>query len=123
MRGGIPTKEFGFEVIHIGINRSSAAEAQKCADLLLELFGFPETELSASIFSSPKIEIMKGKGAGTLGHIAVGTTDVAAAKRYLESKGVEFDESTSGYTEDGKLKVIYLKQEIAGFAFHLLLKD
>lgn len=116
-------KDFGFEVIHIGINRGSAAEAQEFADQLRELFGFPETDTPASIFSSPKIEIMKGKGAGTVGHMAIGTTDVAGAKQYLESKGVEFDENNSSYTEDGKLKMIYLKREIAGFAFHLLLKD
>lgn len=115
-------EDFGFEVMHIGINRSGDAEARQCADLLRELFGFAEKDTPISIFSSPKIEIMKGKGAGTLGHVAIGTDDVAAAKRHLESKGVEFDESTAAYTEDGRLKLVYLKKEIAGFAFHLLLK-
>lgn len=114
---------FGFEVMHVGINQDSAEEAKKNADLLRDLFGFEESDTPISIFSSPKIEIMKKKGAGARGHVAVGTTDVAAAKKYLESKGVEFDESTAAYNEKGELKLIYLKRDIAGFAFHLLRKS
>jgi 2-dehydro-3-deoxyphosphogluconate aldolase/(4S)-4-hydroxy-2-oxoglutarate aldolase len=113
-------KNFGFQVMHIGLNLENAAAAKKTADLLLDLFGFEESETPISIFSSPEIEIMKKKGAGTLGHIAIGTTDILEAKKYLTSKGIEFDESSAAYSENGKLKLIYLKNEIAGFAFHLL---
>lgn len=116
-------KDFGFQVVHIGINQNDADEAKKSAGLLKELFGFPEAETRVSIFSSPEIEIMKRKAAGEHGHVAVGTGDVAAAKAYLESKGVQFDESTAVYREDGTLRLIYLKDEIAGFAFHLVLKN
>lgn len=115
-------KNFNFEVVHIGFNQKDAAEAQANADLLLGLFGFSESDTPFSIFSSPKIEIMKKKGAGTLGHVAVGTNDVAEAKKYLEDKGVEFDESTAAYDANGELKLVYLKKEIAGFAFHLIRK-
>ncbi|MVB11219.1 hypothetical protein CAFE_19270 [Caprobacter fermentans] len=116
-------KELGFEVMHVGLNCKDTAEAQQTADLLLSLFGFSETDTPISVFSSSKIEIMKKKGAGTLGHIAIGTTDVPAAKKYLEGKGIEFDNGTAAYNEEnGELKLIYLKNEIAGFAFHLLKK-
>lgn len=115
-------QKLGFEVIHIGINQKDSSEAEKNADVLNDLFGFEKTETPISIFSSKKIEIMKKKGAGELGHIAIGTNDVAAAKKYLMTKGIEFDDSTATYTSDGKLKLVYLKNDIAGFAFHLVLK-
>jgi 2-dehydro-3-deoxyphosphogluconate aldolase/(4S)-4-hydroxy-2-oxoglutarate aldolase len=35
---------------------------------------------------------------------------------------VEFDESTATYDEKGKLKVVYMKDDIAGFAFHIVQK-
>ena len=115
-------QNLGFEVLHIGINQGSAEEALKSAEMLKSLFGFDKKETPISYFSSQRIEIMKHDGAGSCGHVAVGTNDIEAAKRYLEGKGVEFNESSAAYTEDGKLKLIYLKEEIAGFAFHLLQK-
>jgi len=36
--------------------------------------------------------------------------------------GVEFIEETAAYDEKGKLKVVYLKEEICGFAIHLVKK-
>ena len=33
-----------------------------------------------------------------------------------------FDDATATYTPDGRMKFIYLKDEFAGFAIHLLLK-
>lgn len=118
------TKEsdFGFEVLHVGINENNAAEAEQTAKTLHLLFGFGKRDTPISIFSSERIEIMKQRGAGTLGHIAVGANDAEAAKKYLEAKGVEFDENSASYLPDGRLKLIYIKQEIAGFAFHLLQK-
>lgn len=115
-------KNLEFEVLHVGINQSSREEALKSAELLKNLFGFDKTETPISYFSSSHIEIMKHNGAGTYGHIAVGTNDIEAARKYLEQRGVEFDEDSAAYTEDGKLRLIYLKKKIAGFAFHLLQK-
>jgi len=113
-------KNLGFKVKHIGLNMQNEAEALKTANLLFDLFGFEKSEKPLSFFSSPEIEVMKQKGAGKLGHIAIGTTDIEEARKYLASKGVEFDESSAAYSDDGKLKLIYLKNDIAGFAFHLL---
>ena len=115
-------KKFGFEILHMGINQKDGQEAAKSADTLKNLFGFEENETPMSIFSSPRIEIMKNKGAGEHGHAAVGTNDVEGAKKYLESKGIKFNESSAAYTPEGKLKLIYLQDDIAGFAFHLIQK-
>ena len=39
-----------------------------------------------------------------------------------EKRGFAFDDATATYTPDGRMKFIYLKDEFAGFAIHLLLK-
>ncbi len=119
---GEKEQNFGFEVLHVGLNQDNAAEAEKTAQILQILFGFGKRETPISVFATDRIEIMKQRGAGTLGHIAVGANDAVAAKKYLETKGVEFDENSAAYLPDGRLKLIYIKQEIAGFAFHLLQK-
>ena len=59
---------------------------------------------------------------GTNGHIAIATNFPDRAKAYLESQGIEFIDETAGYDDKGNLKVIYLKEEIAGFAIHLVKK-
>lgn len=120
--GGVCEHNFGFEVLHVGINQENEVEAEKSAETLKNIFGFGKRETPISVFSTDRIEIMKKQGAGRLGHVAIGTNDASAAKKYLEGKGIEFDETSASYLPDGRLKLIYLKDEIAGFAFHLLQK-
>lgn len=115
-------KNLGFEVMHVGINCGSADEAEKVAKRLEDLFGLETKETPVSYFSSSKVEIMKKSGAGKNGHIAIGTNDIHAAMDYLKGRGFEFNEKSASYRPDGSLKLIYLKDEIAGFAFHLLQK-
>ena len=57
---------------------------------------------------------------GKHGHIGVQVNNVDRAKRYYESQGYQFDESTASYDEKGDLKFIYFKEEIGGFAIHLV---
>jgi 2-dehydro-3-deoxyphosphogluconate aldolase/(4S)-4-hydroxy-2-oxoglutarate aldolase len=47
-------------------------------------------------------------------------SSVDRALYHLGRRGAEFDMSSAGYDTDGSLKVIYFKDEIAGFAYHLL---
>lgn len=114
------SKKYRFEIAHVGINTENAGEAQKTAELLCSLFGFPKRETQGSCFVNEQIEVMKSKFRGTNGHIAVGTDDISGAKKYLESKGLAFDDSTENRDENGNLVSVYLKDEIAGFAFHLV---
>ena len=65
---------------------------------------------------------MKTPFRGKNGHIAIGCNFPDRAKSYLERMGVVFDEDTASYDEKGNLKFIYLKEEIGGFAFHLVKK-
>ena len=113
-------KDFNFEMAHIGINQENAEEAKKTAALLNALFGFPTRETDGSIFVNEQFEVMKSPFLGKLGHIAIRTDDPEKARKYLEQKGIKFNESTANYGPDGKLNTIYFAEDIAGFAFHLV---
>ena len=109
-----------FALAHIGINAENAEEAAGAARLLGALFGFEAREGHSSIFAGDGIELMKAPYLGKHGHIAIGTPDVAAAKAELEARGVAFDKETAKYKPDGALNAIYLKDELCGFAVHLV---
>ena len=107
----------GFEVKHIGINTENAKEAMKAAKLFELMFGFDVAEGNSSIFcGSRAIEIMKKQYLGKNGHIAIGTNTLPRAIAYFKSRGFEFNEETASP------KAIYFKDEIAGFAVHLVQK-
>ena len=116
-------KDLGFQLGHIGINQADAEEAKRTAALMAELFGFPLRETDGSIFANEQFEIMKMPFRGKMGHFSILTDDAAAARAYLESKGIVFDESSASYDENGKLKIVYARDDIGGFAFHLAQKN
>lgn len=113
--------EFGFEVRHVGINCENEEEAVKVAARFEALFGFPEKAGNSSVFAGTGVEVMKTPYLGRNGHIAIGTTDIAGAVKYLESIGVEFDPETAKYKNE-KMIAIYMKEELGGFAIHLVQK-
>lgn len=106
----------GFELRHIGINSQTGEEAQKTAGDFAALLGMAVKEGNSSIFVGTGFEVMKAKGRGTLGHIAIGTNSLKRARSYLESRGYRFEEASA------TPKAVYLEGEIAGFAVHLLEK-
>lgn len=111
----------GFEIAHIGVNCDSEDEAIKTAEAYCKLFGWPVKVGNSSVFAGTAIEAMKKPGRGAKGHIAVRTNFVARGQDYLERMGFAFDESSAAI-KDGKKVAIYLKDEIAGFAVHLVSK-
>ena len=116
-------KMLGLEFIHMGINNASADEAMKGAKLFEMMFGMPLRETSKSIFAGEAFEFMTGKGPGKCGHIAIRTNFVDRAMAYFKRMGIEFDESSVTYDEKtGKPKFAYFKDEICGFAVHLVQK-
>ena len=68
-----------------------------------------------------EFEIMKSRGKGTHGHIAISTWDVDRAVYHLSRAGASFDESTRTRDDKGS-KFIYLEGEFGGFAIHLIRK-
>ena len=116
-------KMLGLEFIHMGINNTSADEAMKGAKLFEMMFGMPIKETSKSVFAGEAFEFMNGKGPGKCGHIAIRTNFVDRAMAYFKRMGIEFDESSVTYDEKtGKPKFAYFKDEICGFAIHLIQK-
>ena len=113
----------GLEFVHMGINAENAEEAEKSAKLFELMFGMPLRQTSKSIFAGEAFEFMCGKGPGKCGHIAIRTNFVDRAMAYFKRLGFEFDESTVTYDDKtGKPKFVYFKDEICGFAIHLIQK-
>lgn len=115
-------KMLALEILHIGVNCGDEGEAADVSGKLCRLFGVDADDRGGAIFTGTLFEVLKKKFRGENGHVAIATTSVDRAKSHLEKLGFEFDESTANYTPDGKLKVIYLKNDIGGFAFHLIQK-
>ena len=113
----------GFELAHVGVNTESEEEAVKAANRFAFLFGMPAKVGNSSVFAGNAVEYMKTPYLGKKGHIAIRTNYIERAVNYMETVlGVEFAEETAKKDAKGNLKAIYLKEEIAGFAVHLVQK-
>lgn len=108
-----------FSVAHVGINTEDTAGARNLADNLANIFALPTTEFEGAFFVGDMVEVLKGKFLGTKGHIAINTPRPEVAEGYLASTGIAFNEETRAVDSDGKLTIIYLQEEIGGFAWHL----
>ena len=109
----------GFELEHVGINGENEEEAAKTAKRFSFLFGFPTKDGNSSVFSGTAVEVMKAPFKGTHGHIAIHTNYIERAVNYMSTVlGIQFEEPKRD--ENGKYKAIYLKEEIGGFAVHLV---
>lgn len=109
-----------FHMEHVGVNCANTAEAETCAKICREAFSFETNELPVSYFAGEGLEFMKDGGRGTNGHIAIRTNSVDRAVYHLARRGIEVDMSTAQYNDDGSMRFIYLKEEIGGFAYHLV---
>lgn len=112
----------GFELRHVGINCADEKESSATAGTLEKIFGFPKTDRGGAFFAGELVEVMKKPFYGTHGHVAIATNSVARAAYHLEKRGIVFNWDSAGYNADGTLRVVYLQEEIGGFAFHLLQK-
>ena len=111
----------GFELAHVGINGANEEEALKIANRFAFLFGMPAKIGNSSIFAGTAVEVMKTPFKGANGHIAIRTNYIERAVNYMQTVlGIEFEEPKKD--EKGKYKAIYLKEQIGGFAVHLVQK-
>jgi len=110
----------GFEVAHIGLNCEDA-EASAVCEKLNEAFALTVKDGNSSMFASGGIEVMKSMYLGKNGHIAIRTNSVPLAIAELAKKGFVCDMTTAKY-KGGRMVAVYLKDEIGGFAVHLLQK-
>ena len=113
----------GFEIAHVGVNTASESDALKAAERFGFIFGMPVKNGNSSVFAGSAVEFMKEPYLGKNGHIAIRTNYIERAVNYLSTVlGVEFDETSAKRDAKGALKAIYMKEEIGGFAVHLVNK-
>lgn len=109
-----------FTLAHIGINSQSSQEAAELATILSNMFNLSSKLGNKSVFAGSIVECMKTPYLGKNGHIALKTENLENAVAELKGKGCTFNMDTASYSEDGKLKNIYLDGEFGGFAIHLM---
>jgi 2-dehydro-3-deoxyphosphogluconate aldolase/(4S)-4-hydroxy-2-oxoglutarate aldolase len=110
----------GLKVGHVGVNIASETDVAAAVRLFSLLFGVAPRVASSGFMLDGAIEIMKGAGTGTHGHIAVGTASLKRARNYFERHGFKFNEASLKRDTAGQPKSIYFEEEVAGFALHLL---
>lgn len=114
-------KLLGFELAHVGINTDSVKEAQELAEAFASVFDFTVKTGSNEFFAGSGIEALGYQGAGAKGHLAIRTNNIHRAIYYLERKGYQVDMQRAKFT-NGAMTIVYLQNEIGGFAIHLLQK-
>lgn len=110
-----------YELAHVGINAKDKEEALQIATAFSDLFNLGVRPGVSSTFAGRAVEVMNTPYLGERGHIGFATPDVTAAVEDLKSRGYEVDMSTAKYT-DGVMTAVYFKQQIAGFAVHIMRK-
>lgn len=118
-------QEIKFQFAHVGVNGQTKEEATKFLKFCQDILKFDDAiEIPLSYFiADNKMELMKEGGRGTLGHLAFYTPNMDSAIEYMKEKGYQVNYDTARYEDDGKtIRLIYLKEEINGFAIHLTTK-
>ena len=110
----------GFEVAHIGINTPDADAAMDVCKAFNDAFDFNVKHGNSSNFASTGVEVMKTMFKGANGHIAIRTNKMIPAIAEMERRGYELD--MDSVKDKNNIKAVYFKNEIGGFAVHLLQK-
>lgn len=111
----------GFELAHVGINCEDAEQSLAVCTELEKAFDFEVKTGNSSNFASTGVEVMKSMFLGKNGHLAIRTNKIESAIVELEKRGFAVDMDTAKYKGD-RMTAVYLKNEIGGFAVHLLQK-
>lgn len=110
----------GFELAHVGINHQTEAEATNTAETISDIFRLNARYMNSAVFAGTAAEAVKNMGYGKNGHIGFYTNSVERAMAYFADKGIELNEESIKRNKAGEITCIYLKDEIAGFAFHIV---
>lgn len=116
-------KSLGFSLAHIGINGQSKEEGLATARWFAERFGFPVKEGGRSNFAASYVECCNQKFPGAFGHIGIFTLSPRRAAAYFQEKGIPLRDEFKNVDAQGNLTAVYLKEEIGGFAVHIVKKQ
>lgn len=110
----------GLKIAHIGINPTENEDYNSMSNKLSSLM-FDDAKVgNSSVFVGKDFEIMKEAYLGQNGHIAISTSDIDRAVAFFTANGYEFLNDTKKLNSNGKLLAIYFKEQIGGFAYHLV---
>ena len=109
-----------FRLAHVGLNPTKDWSAGKILEAFLPWVEMPAVKGEGNIFLGTEIEIMETAGPGRFGHLAFACKDLKGTILELEQKGITFDRSHFKYHVDGSVAAAYFKEEIGGFAVHLI---
>ena len=112
----------GFSLAHVGINHDSESDANATANVLGKIFRMPVKAGNSSIFAGDAAECMKTNFYGTKGHIGFKTRSALRALAWFKNQGYEVIEESIKLKPDGNVLSAYLKDEIGGFAVHIVEK-
>lgn len=112
----------GFELAHVGLNCADKGEAVDWAERLNERFPLGVKIGGKSSFLGTAVELMHIPYYGTHGHIGFKVNSPARAKAFFESRGLSVIEESISYDSSGEMKFFYLKDEVGGFALHVVKK-
>ncbi len=110
----------GFELAHIGINHSDEQSAIGTAESISDIFRMNARYMNSAVFAGTAVEAVKSMGYGVKGHIGFYTNSVSRAMAYFENKGIKLNYDSIKRNKAGDITCIYLRDEIAGFAFHIV---
>lgn len=113
----------GFTLAHVGINCSEESEAADCAETISSIFRMEPRYMNSAIFAGSAVEAVKTGGFGTHGHIGFYTNSIPRALAWFASKGISLREDGFKYNSKGEVSCAYLKNEICGFALHVVERE
>lgn len=113
-------KLLNFNFAHFGINCDTADDGYRNIFKLADMFNLVLGDTESSTYVGKEVEITKlpFKVRGPHGHIGYHTDNLARAIFYLSNNGVEFNMNSIKKYAD-KAYVVYLQDQIAGFAVHI----
>lgn len=112
----------GFELAHVGINNSNRSEAINNATAMSGLFPLGVKVGGKSTFLGSSVEFMHSMYYGAHGHIGYKVNSCERALAYFVRNGYEINTDSISRDEKGNISFFYLKDEIAGFALHVVKK-
>ena len=112
----------GAELAHVGINCEGKESAVFLAEALNLRFPMGVRIGGKSTFVGTAAELMHIPYYGTHGHIGFKVNSPERAKAYFERLGIAVNEESITYNEKGEMNFFYLREEIGGFALHVVQK-
>ena len=108
---------------HVGLNSENEQDADEMTTAFSKLFIQEREETFVSYFGSEYSEVMKPENKrGIHGHIGVAVNNVPRAMHYYEAMGYHFNPDSVQVDEFGNMTLIYMIEQIGGFALHLYRK-